>query len=509
MSLDKNLFTLHVTPNKDNPDVVDLVDPKGVAHYRKQRVPGMSYKMDVYDPMSESLLITASAPSATSKHKTLELYNPTLALELKYTGTLTFRWGFKWEEHEFEWKREECFMLRKPDPPVLVAVTKEPAGRIKTSTVQILDYNLNRFDIDDRKGLEIVILTALLTFQDLSDAHHTPREENSSSGLSVSPAIGARKTSESAPLPPPKPAPKTGVDRIAEMQALRREVNEVSVEDEGSVNDYAQYCANLLEDEAMLFITVRSSAADQVPKVLQVVEQTKRIRYKAGLADDQELHQYVLYDAEPTPKGPKRINLNDGPDKDKSKADPKYAPPTSLTVHLSKIPMPELQPRANANSIANTKPSSSDKKEDKKDKAAREAEEKRRKKEEKKAQASKTSTNPSPSHSRTYLNQIHPNQPSPSPSQLNNPGIYTSPPPRPPQNPYSHPRPQPGPPPDNVPAGANLDVPGAINAQPTGQFPGGPPPGSSGAGPRPSTPSAANVATAVVSGLLDKFWHKP
>lgn len=47
--------------------------------------------------------------------------------------------------HEFEWKREECFMLRKPDPPVLVAVTKEPPGRIKTSVVQILDYNLNRY----------------------------------------------------------------------------------------------------------------------------------------------------------------------------------------------------------------------------------------------------------------------------------------------------------------------------------------------------------------------------
>lgn len=47
--------------------------------------------------------------------------------------------------HEFEWKREECFILRKPDPSVLVAVTKEPPGRIKTSSIQILDYNLNRF----------------------------------------------------------------------------------------------------------------------------------------------------------------------------------------------------------------------------------------------------------------------------------------------------------------------------------------------------------------------------
>lgn len=35
-------------------------------------------------------------------------------------------------------------MVRKPDPPVMVAVTKEPTGRLKTTAVQILDYNLNR-----------------------------------------------------------------------------------------------------------------------------------------------------------------------------------------------------------------------------------------------------------------------------------------------------------------------------------------------------------------------------
>jgi hypothetical protein len=48
------------------------------------------------------------------------------------------------DRHEFEWKREECYMLRKPDPPVLVAVTKVTPGKFKTSSVQILDYNLNR-----------------------------------------------------------------------------------------------------------------------------------------------------------------------------------------------------------------------------------------------------------------------------------------------------------------------------------------------------------------------------
>ena len=47
--------------------------------------------------------------------------------------------------HDFEWKREECYILRKPDPAVLVAVTKEPPGKIQTRAVQILDYNLNRY----------------------------------------------------------------------------------------------------------------------------------------------------------------------------------------------------------------------------------------------------------------------------------------------------------------------------------------------------------------------------
>jgi len=50
MSLDQNLFTLHITPNKDDPSVVDLVDnsPNPITHYRKLRVPGSVYKIEVY-----------------------------------------------------------------------------------------------------------------------------------------------------------------------------------------------------------------------------------------------------------------------------------------------------------------------------------------------------------------------------------------------------------------------------------------------------------------------------
>ncbi|KAL4066053.1 hypothetical protein J3A83DRAFT_4048186, partial [Scleroderma citrinum] len=357
MSLDRNLFTLLLTPNAaaSRPDqgvsVVDLVDPNGVVHYRKRRFAGVVYKAELYEPVSGSLLACMTAPGATSKHKTMELYNPTKVVELKFTGTLTFKWSFKWEEHEFEWRREECFMVRKPDPPVLVAVTKEPPGRIKTSSVQILDYNLQRFDIDDRKGLEIVILFALLTFQDSSDAYHDPSAvpAGNAADSAVPAAIQAHPGNKGVPPAlPPKPAPKKGVDKIAELQRGRGQVNEISVSEEGDAQDYAKYCSRLLQDDAMLFISVRSADAPQVPKVLQVVEETKRIRHKAGELPfrDPELHQYVLYDTEKESarKGPRIIKLDDEPTNGKSKGK-EYTPPRSLVVHLSKIDMPELRPR--------------------------------------------------------------------------------------------------------------------------------------------------------------------
>ncbi|KAI0259357.1 hypothetical protein BC834DRAFT_974329 [Gloeopeniophorella convolvens] len=337
MSLDRNLFTLNVTPNESDPTVQDLVDQSGNVHYHKQREGGTLYRINLFDPMSQAMLASATAPSPTSKHKTIELHNPTHIVELKSIGTLTFKWSFTWEEHVFEWKREECYLIRKPDPAVLVAITKEPPGKLKTSAIQILDYNLNRFDIVDRKGLEITLLTALLTFQDSNAASHAPTSPPEPVVLAPPP-----QPEGPPPSPPPRPNPKTGVDRIAEMHALRYEPNEVTVNEEGSVEDYGQYAESLFADDAMLFITVRSASPADVPKVLQVVEQVKRLRHKREVSvavAAEELHQYVNYDTRQA--APRRIKLDDPPAN-------AYTPPTSVTVHLSKISMPELRPRPTA-----------------------------------------------------------------------------------------------------------------------------------------------------------------
>jgi len=58
--------------------------------------------------------------------------------------------------------------------------------------------------------------------------------------------------------------------------------------------------------------------------------------------EGEELHQYVIYE-QAKPKGPKVIKLDDP--KGKTTEMENYTPPTSLTVHLSKIDMPELKPR--------------------------------------------------------------------------------------------------------------------------------------------------------------------
>ena len=125
---------------------------------------------------------------------------------------------------------------------------------------------------------EITILTALLTFSDLNEAHHAasipvptpvPAASSTSAPLLQAPIGSTNSTAAAVPpqalaaasLPPPsdaeppavppRPAPRTGVERVAEMHAVRNavgegDVNEVEVWEECDVMDYAQYAERLL-----------------------------------------------------------------------------------------------------------------------------------------------------------------------------------------------------------------------------------------------------------------------
>ena len=227
----------------------------------------------------------------------------------------------------------------------------------------------NRFDVHDRKGLEIVLLSALLSFQDYNESYRLagkredsgssiPQLQQAASSKGALSAAASPATTSTPNLPPPRP-PKSGLEQIAALQS-ENGIDNIVIFDEGSVGDYATYCSNMLQVSALfkplfqvlmdalnqgdvaLFIVIRSSSPETVSKVLQVVHETKRILHTAG--DDDDLFQYVQYDTDASSgkKGPRVIKLDD------SSEASKYRPPSSLTVHLSKIPMPELQPKLKA-----------------------------------------------------------------------------------------------------------------------------------------------------------------
>ncbi|KAJ1306832.1 hypothetical protein OPQ81_007817 [Rhizoctonia solani] len=339
--LDKNLYTLTIEESKDEPGATDLLDSDGAGIYRRRWGDSKegSYAINIFDHLSDSLLATVTAPNATSKNKVIELHNPTTTVELNFTGRLSFKWNFVWEEHEFEWKKEECYILRKPDPPVLIAVT-EPEKKNKKGIVQFLDYNLSRFDISDKKGLEVLLIASLLSFQDQSEEYRARAAvaEATSGGLR---AYQSSSAGNSTPALPPKP----GEALVVKLQSSHKhEPNEIVVGSEGAVDEYVDLACNLLQDESMMFIMIRALDPGQVQRVVQVAEETKRTRRRARY--EEELHQYLRYEDEQptTSKGPKVIKLDGSPPKDSPlKA---YKPPQTLTIHLSKIPMPELAPIA-------------------------------------------------------------------------------------------------------------------------------------------------------------------
>ena len=226
-------------------------------------------------------------------------------------------------------------------------------------------------------------------------------------------------------------------------------------------------------------------------------------------------------------------------------------------MHLSKIDMPELRPRALAGSRRPSETGSarasspdrpaqelSEKERRRLEKESKKAE-KRAKKEKEKEKESRGDKPPIPTPTSippqphklskptgSYhhpAHQVHPHQPSPSPAQLNNPAIYAAPPPSPPPPRHTRPRPvsmaipmptaQPGamsfygsgmPPPPPPPSSG----PGAGNQSPLG----GPSsnyrpgylsmsPDGAGGGGRPTLFFQSSSGKGPVSALLD-MWSK-
>ncbi|KAF8329404.1 uncharacterized protein EI90DRAFT_3062502 [Cantharellus anzutake] len=299
----------------------------------------------MYDPYSSARLATVTAPHSSSKKKIITLHDPDVPVEFNFIGTMSFKWSFQFEDHEFEWKKDSCYVIRKPDPPVIVCTTRSEA-KDKPASVQILDYNVKRFDINDRKGLEVLLLCGLLTFTDyVEGTKEIARQGNVVPTVTPTRPVVVSLAQANKPPPaagdlPSKPPPSLPPKPVYNFTPYEK--NEVLVTEDAKIEEYAQHCLTLLADPALLYVIIKSHTADQVSKVVQVAQETKRLHHRE-VGDEEELHQYVKYGEAEDTKGKKPhrvINLDDAPAAKKVE----YKPPTSLTIHLSKIELPDLIP---------------------------------------------------------------------------------------------------------------------------------------------------------------------
>lgn len=99
------------------------------------------------------------------------------------------------------------------------------------------------------------------------------------------------------------------------MKVRSVDANEIIVTEEGSVHDYATHCSTLLADPDILFIILKSSTSSVVQRVVQIAEETKRLRHRSTDGEE-ELHQYLKWneEGEPIKKGKKVIRLDDKPE---------------------------------------------------------------------------------------------------------------------------------------------------------------------------------------------------
>ncbi len=310
--------------------------------------------------------------------------------------TFSQEWRFDWEGSSYAWKRESslgggghgkneysCWAIRAPDPNIWIAVYKPTSGGLRRNQqerkeylppgpelpgsspaatgaqqqepptptkigrlpapssdlgaveafIQMLDHNIARMDVADRKGFELVLLMTLSTIldQDYDDKYRTPSENmylsqlgigvgtlgtaapdqvlrqqndvaNSSGNLGVTSLLlqGRQRSFGSDPQAGPEAPPQ----------------NEVSVEAWGEQDDYVRHCINLLRDDGLItqpagttssseqrgqnlsIIVLKASSPYLAQKAVAIAAGVKAAFYKLpdqykGKEAGEELYQYV------------------------------------------------------------------------------------------------------------------------------------------------------------------------------------------------------------------------
>lgn len=343
--LDANLYTLSFIQSANEINKLVLIEEgSGEPVYYRTRTGQDSQqqlKLDLYHSLTNAHLGTLQ--SLTNKLKLISLYNPNSTIELKNSSLIHWEWSFNYngdESFKFSWRRDllglksnrkglgyTCWLVRKPDPDYPCAIYR-PNGSTVPSSCQILDFNIRRIEgIEDRRGLEIVMILSLLAFtESLSD--NEARKPKPTSSPDRTP---------SQPTVPIPPLTATEASRILNDDV---EPNEILIHEEGTIDEFVQAGLKLLSDRLLLYIYIHAPTPKTLPMAVKVAESIKRIRFKEFKED---LQQYLVDDVM------SRNLKGKGKQTTTTKSHEK---PTSntLKIYLSRTPLDELLPKPNLKS---------------------------------------------------------------------------------------------------------------------------------------------------------------
>ncbi|KAK0546155.1 hypothetical protein OC846_005394 [Tilletia horrida] len=435
--LDTACFTLHIHRRADTPGVTDFYDASDLAAY-SSAVPTSStsaagltlpppasaeivplyshhralasavYDVLLTDPrFGDAQVASCTAPSSAERIKTISLHNPdTSVVFAKQGGTLAAfnqgEWRVEWEGNLLvRWKKEgsgigkasyQAAVLRSPDPPIVVGAF-QPATKRTPAIVQIYDHNFHRLEVVDPRGLEIVMLTTLMTLIDAEydEANKAPGSNPFVSTLIAPAAVSGNSGSSSAHaggsherMSPGSgahagsPAPdgaRHGMAKSPSSSSVEATApNEILITPHGATAAYVSAALNLLQPEgagghdcSLIELKATPGRPDAAQKAVAIAAEVKAGWYKlsssARGSTSGELYQYIRTEDDDAGKGKgktqqeqddpprRRIQLNAPPSSTapatSSSEDPysSYKPPSTLSILLSKDRLPELEPK--------------------------------------------------------------------------------------------------------------------------------------------------------------------
>lgn len=294
MVLDSNLFTLTFERRKEAPEILDLIpfsssSLQDVASgsgssgkiqplYTFSRARSNHYTVRLIDSLTEIVLASIDCPASIDKIKTIHLYNPTEEILLEKKG-MTFRqdWRWTWQKNEFTIRREGKQMIveaiRKPDPEIDIA-RFTPKTKTRPATLQILDYNIQRLELEDKRGLEIITLcTACHLLDQEYDENHKeggnmyfdgaiPLSASSNSSLTTGQTLSASNSSRQIALEP----------------------NEIFLDLHVPNSTYVDHALNLLRQDGtgqgLHMIIIRADSEELTARAVRIAAEIKARWYK-------------------------------------------------------------------------------------------------------------------------------------------------------------------------------------------------------------------------------------